>query len=66
MIMQPIARTWEIGKDKHGRRVLVHRRNGEFIIESEAASQRDEGERIFSLTLENLRAIGELASSLKP
>lgn len=28
--------------------------------------QRDEGERIFSLTLENLRAIGELASSLKP
>ena len=63
---RPIATTWELGKDKHGRRVLLHFRNGEFQLESEASSQRDEGERMFSLTRDVLIAAGEVAKDSKP
>ena len=62
---KPIATTWELGRDKHGRRVLLHYTQGEFQLQSEAASQRDEGERMFSLTREVLIAAAEVAKDVK-
>ena len=65
-MIKPIATTWELGKDKHGRRVLLYYGPQGFRLESEPVSQRDEGERMFSLTADVLIAAGEIAKVWKP
>ncbi len=58
----PKSIEWDIGQDIHGRRVTLRQqrdyanRVGYSII-SEPSSQRDEGEKIMSLSRENLEAI---------
>lgn len=61
---------WDIGKDLHGRSVTLRQTVGtagqyQFSIISEATSQRDEGEHIFSLTRANLNAIAEIEKGMK-
>lgn len=56
---------YSIGHDAHGRPgkpIGERKSNGavEWKIESEPTSQRDEGERIFSLTTDQLLRIGEV------
>lgn len=63
---RPVSTTWELGKDKHGRRVLLNCGPQGFMLESEPVSQRDEGERMFSLTADVLIAAGEIAKNWKP
>lgn len=57
--------SWDIGKDKHGRRVVLHQRNGQFDVVAEPVNQRDDGEKMYSLTLENLKSIGAVAAQIR-
>ncbi len=52
--MKPVKTIWDCGRDKYGRRVLLHREGDTFQIESQPVSQRDEGERCASLTAQNI------------
>lgn len=59
---KPKKREWDVGKDAHGRPVtLVNERNYDgkdmWSIVSAAVNQRDDGERIYALSLETLKAI---------
>ncbi len=65
--MKPKAIEYDIGQDAHGRPVtLTFRRSYDgkelWSIRSEPVNQRDEGERIDSLTAENLRALSAAVS----
>lgn len=64
--MKPSRVEYELGQDRYGRRtrLIIHREPGldHFEIKSDPVSQRDEGECIRSLTIEQLRAIGEALS----
>ncbi len=46
----PILTKWELGHDKYGRRVTMTKRDHDYEIEIEPSSQRDDGERIHSLS----------------
>lgn len=63
--MKPKIIEWSIGNDIHGRPVSLRQDDTtpgktSFSIISEAVNQRDEGERIFSLSGVNLLAIREI------
>lgn len=62
---KPVSIKWEIGRDRHGRRVTMTREGDDFMIEIEAANQRDDGERIRSLSAPLLIAAGEIAAEAK-
>lgn len=57
-------RKWTLGNDAHGRRVtLTWTAPHDWMIEIEPSSQRDEGERIRSLSPELLVEAGRVAAS---
>lgn len=64
--MKPSKIEYEIGKDRYGRRTrLVGEVDGGqqyWAIISDPVAQRDEGEHIRSLTIDQLKAIGQIAS----
>lgn len=59
-----IAQTFDLGRDRYGRQVRAYREKdgGQWWwrIESDPVSQRDDGERMRSLTDENIRRLKEL------
>lgn len=62
----PSMREWDVGADVYGRTVrLRHQRTYDgksaWSLISEPVSQRDEGERMHSLSLDNLRQIAAIA-----
>ena len=65
--MKPSRVEYEVGKDRYGRRTrLVGEVDGGqqyWSIISDPVAQRDEGENIRSLTIEQLKLIGQIASS---
>ena len=65
MPRSPTTISWEIGRDKYNRRVMLHWKGGAFNIESEPASQRDEGERIYSLTVDCILAAADILKDFK-
>lgn len=60
---QPVLTKWELGRDRYGRRVTMSREKDDFSIEIEPANQRDDGERIRSLSASLLIEAGRLAAS---
>jgi hypothetical protein len=71
MIYKPRSREWDIGKDAYGRQsILKHTQtyDGKSVwsIQTMPANQRDDGEKITSLSLENLRTISAIAQDEKP
>jgi len=46
----PILTKWELGRDRYGRRVTMTKQGNDFEIEIEPCNQRDDGERINSLS----------------
>lgn len=67
MAVKPSKVEYEIGKDRYGRptRLVGEIEGGQqfWSIISPAIAQRDEGEHIRSLTIEQLKAIAQIASS---
>jgi len=61
MSSRPISTKWELGRDRYGRRVTMTREGHDFKIEIEPINQRDEGERIWSLSMDLILAAGEIA-----
>lgn len=58
----PILTKWELGHDKYGRRVTLTRQGADFSIEIEPSSQRDDGERIHSLSAPLLQEAGRIVT----
>jgi hypothetical protein len=63
---KPICVKWSVGRDRHDRDVTLTWRNGAFELKAEASSQRDEGEKMDSITASTLIAAGEIAKAFKP
>lgn len=61
----PILTKWHLGADRYGRRVTMTREGNDFKIEIEPSSQRDDGERIHSLSAPLLIEAGKIAASAK-
>jgi hypothetical protein len=61
MTVQPISTKWQLGHDRYGRRVTLTRKGNDFEMEIEPCSQRDDGERIWSLSRDLLIAAGDIA-----
>jgi hypothetical protein len=63
---RPVEFTFEIGRDRYGRRSRLHGErvggNVYWSIVSDPVSQRDDGERMNDLTTEHLKAIVEVAN----
>lgn len=58
--MKPVAVKYDVGKDKHGRRVFLSRTEMYgWEIHVEAANQRDDSQTISGLTPEVIRAMAE-------
>ena len=71
MIYKPRSREWDIGKDAYGRQsILKHTRtyDGKSVwsVQTMPANQRDDGEKITSLSLDNLRTIAAITQDEKP
>ena len=58
---EPISVTWELGRDRHGRRVTLTREVNDFTIRIEPANQRDDGEIIRGLSRDLLVHAGQIA-----
>lgn len=58
----PILTKWQLGSDRYGRRVTMTREGSDYKIEIEPSSQRDDGERIHSLSGPLLIEAGKIAS----
>ncbi len=68
---KPLSRIWTVGRDADGRLTVLRHScepNGKetWEIISAPVNQRDEGERIHSLSIENLQAIAEIVAQEKP
>jgi hypothetical protein len=50
MTTSSIMTVWELGHDRYGRRVTMTCKGEDFEIEIEPCNQRDDGERIHSLS----------------
>lgn len=61
-----ISIKWQLGADRYGRRVTMTREGNDFMIEIEPCNQRDDGERIRSLSRELLIEAGKIAQEAKP
>jgi hypothetical protein len=59
----PILTKWELGHDRYGRRVTMTRQGHDFAIEIEPINQRDDGERIHSLSADLLKEAARVAGS---
>lgn len=58
---EPECQRWDIGRDRYGRRVTLTKTGHDWKIEIEPCNQRDDGERIYSLSRELLIEAGEIA-----
>lgn len=58
----PILTKWELGHDKYGRRVTMTRQANDYEIEIEPSSQRDDGERIRSLSAPLLKEAARIVA----
>lgn len=70
MIYKPRAREWDIGQDAYGRQsILKHTQtyDGKSVwsIQTMPANQRDDGEKITSLSLGNLQTIALIVQGEK-
>lgn len=65
MSNEPISTTWDLGRDRYGRRVTMTRTEHCFEIQSHPDSQRDDGEHIRSLTRDVLVRAGEIAAGFR-
>ena len=68
---EPIAIEWDVGQDAYGRHVKLKRGrtyDGKWVwsITSEPVSQRDEGERIQSLSIGALQSIAAIVKDFRP
>lgn len=61
----PISIKWELGLDQYGRRVTMTKEGNDFMIEIEPGNQRDDGERIRSLSEDLLKEAARVASSTR-
>jgi hypothetical protein len=61
--MKPIKVEWMLGRDRHGRAVTLTRTAEGYVLRREQANQRDESIVVHDLTLDMLKAIGEVASA---
>ncbi|MEX2480212.1 MAG: hypothetical protein WD928_05060 [Gammaproteobacteria bacterium] len=58
---KPASVTWDLGRDRHGRRVTMTREGDDFSIRIEPFDQRDDGELIRTLSADLLVEAGEIA-----
>ncbi len=61
--MSLVLMKWELGRDRYGRRVTMTKEGNDFMIEIEPCNQRDEGERIRSLSADLLKEAARVAGS---
>ena len=64
--MTPNTASWKLGSDKHGRHVVLHFKDGAWNLESEPVNQRDEGEKIYSLTADVLIKAADIVKAWRP
>jgi hypothetical protein len=63
MARAPDSETWRLQqKDPYGRTVTLKRDGAKYVLEIEPSSQRDEGERMYSLTAAIIQELGEIVS----
>lgn len=60
--MTLVLTKWELGRDRYGRRVTMTKEGNDFMIEIEPCSQRDDGERIRSLSADLLKEAARVAA----
>ena len=69
--VKPKQRVWDAGTDAYGRSVtLISDRTYDgkqiWVIQSHAANQRDEGEKIYGLSLASMRQIASIIAKETP
>lgn len=63
----PASISWDIGRDKHNRRVTLHWKYGEFSLVIDPANQRDDGcHSLDGLTRDCILAAAEILKDFEP